>query len=276
MNDYVVGRLLIIGGAEDKEGECKILKRFIQEAGGRESRIVILTAATEQPQQVGDEYKNLFYALEAGEVQVLDIGERISANQENICEEMERATGVFFTGGDQLRITGILGGTRLDRTLHQLYERGVIIAGTSAGASVMSDTMIIGGEGGTPKKDALAMAPGLGLLNSIVIDQHFAQRGRIGRLLTAVAQNPYVLGIGIDEDTSILVYADGNFTVVGSQTVTVVDASSTKATNVSEISPGQSLVLTPVQIHVLPDGYSFDLKRRVANVNPGSNSTMSH
>ncbi|NMA69811.1 MAG: cyanophycinase [Desulfitobacterium sp.] len=266
MNDYVVGRLLIIGGAEDKKGECKILKRFVQEAGGKKSRIMILTAATEEPQQVGDEYKNLFYDFEAGEVEILDIGERVSANCKDLCERMERATGIFFTGGDQLRITGILGGTRLGRTLHQLYERGVIIAGTSAGASVMSDTMIIGGEGGTPKKDALAMAPGLGLLNSVVVDQHFAQRGRIGRLLTAVAQNPYVLGIGIDEDTSILVYANGNFTVVGSQTVTVVDASSTIATNVSEISPGQSLLLTPVQIHVLPDGYCFDLKRRITKM----------
>lgn len=266
MNDYVIGRLLIIGGAEDKKGECKILRRFVQEAGGKEGRIVILTAATEEPQRVGNEYKNLFNDLDVGEVEILDIGDRVSANCKELCEKMERSTGVFFTGGDQLRITGILGGTRLDRTLHKLYERGVIIAGTSAGASVMSDTMIIGGEGGTPKKDALAMAPGLGLLNSVVVDQHFAQRGRIGRLLTAVAQNPYVLGIGIDEDTSILVYANGVFTVVGNQTVTVVDASSTMATNVSEISPGQSLVLTPVQIHVLPDGYSFDLKKRVTKM----------
>lgn len=265
MTDYVEGKLLIIGGAEDKEGECKILKRFVREAGGKDSRIIVLTAATEYPEQVGSQYNEIFKRLGASDVQVLDVSERVSANRETIVHELEKATGVFFTGGDQLRITGILGGTRLGRALHWLYERGVIIAGTSAGASAMSDTMIVGGEAGTAKKDTLTMAPGLGLLHSIVVDQHFAQRGRIGRLLSAIAQNPYVLGIGIDEDTSILVYSDGRFTVVGSQTVTVVDASPSTATNVSEISPGQSLVLTPVLMHVLSDGYGFDLKRRVAD-----------
>lgn len=265
MGDYVEGKLLIIGGAEDKEGECKILKRFIHEAGGKESRIIVLTAATEYPGQVGSQYKEIFNRLGAPEVEVLDVSERTAANREAISHELEKATGVFFTGGDQLRITGILGGTRLGRTLHWLYERGVIIAGTSAGASAMSDTMIVGGQAGTARKDTLTMAPGLGLLHSVVVDQHFAQRGRIGRLLSAIAQNPYVLGVGIDEDTSILVYSDGRFTVVGSQTVTVVDASPSLASNVSEISPGQALVLTPVLMHVLSDGYGFDLKRRTSN-----------
>lgn len=268
MSHYVEGKLLIIGGAEDKKGECKILKRFIQEAGGKEGHVVVLTAATELPEQVGSEYKGLFERLGAGEVQILDIAERVAANKESISRDLQKATGVFFTGGDQLRITGILGGTLLGKTLHQLYQRGVIIAGTSAGASAMSDTMIVGGEAGTPKKDTLTMAPGLGLLHSVVVDQHFAQRGRIGRLLTAIAQNPYVLGIGIDEDTSILVYSDGRFTVVGNQTVTVIDASPTMASNVSEISPGQALVLTPVLMHVLSDGYGFDLRKRTATLKP--------
>lgn len=266
MSEYVDGKLLIIGGAEDKKGECKILKRFIQEAGGRESVITILTVATELPEQVGEEYQELFKKLGGGEVQVLDVSERGGANQEGIVRELLKSSGVFFTGGDQLRITGMLGGTMMGKALHQLYERGVIIAGTSAGASVMSDTMIVGGEAGTPKKDTLTMAPGLGLLRSVVVDQHFAQRGRIGRLLMAVSHNPYVLGVGIDEDTAILVHSDGRFFVVGNNTVTVVDASPTIASNVSEISPGQALVLTPVLMHVLSEGYGFDLKRRVAHL----------
>lgn len=269
MSDYVDGKLMIIGGAEDKEGECKILKRFIQEAGGKDSRITVLTAATEYPEQVGTQYKELFQKLGGGEVQILDVSERGAANREMLVQELEKSTGVFFTGGDQLRITGIIGGTRLGRTLHKLYERGIIIAGTSAGASVMSDTMIVGGEAGTPKKETLTMAPGLGLLRSVVVDQHFAQRGRIGRLLTAISQNPYVLGVGIDEDTAILVHSDGRFFVVGSNTVTVVDASPTLASNVSESSPGQALVLTPILMHVLSEGYGFDLKRRVAHLHPG-------
>ncbi|WP_088226310.1 cyanophycinase [Desulfosporosinus sp. FKB] len=262
MTEHVEGKLLIIGGAEDKKNECKILKRFVQEAGGKESRITVLTAATELPLQVGNEYHSLFLELGALEVQVLDVSDRIQANRRGIGKEFENSTGVFFTGGDQLRITGLLGGTILGSTLQQLYERGVIIAGTSAGASVMSDTMIVGGEAGTAKKDSLTMAPGLGLLRSVVIDQHFAQRGRIGRLLSAISHNPYVLGVGIDEDTAILVQDDARFSVVGSNTVTVADASSSTTTNVSETSPGQSLVLSPILLHVLSDGYGFDLKRR--------------
>ncbi len=264
MSEHIEGKLLIIGGAEDKKGECKILKRFIKESGGRESRITVLTAATEYPRQVGVEYHALFLELGAQEVQVLDVSDRIQANTHGIGKQFEKSTGVFFTGGDQLRITGLLGGTLLGRMLQQLYEQGVIIAGTSAGASVMSDTMIVGGEAGTPKKNTLTMAPGLGLLRSVVIDQHFAQRGRIGRLLSAISQNPYVLGVGIDEDTAILVQSNAQFSVVGSNTVTVVDASPSTTTNVSETTPGQALVLSPISMHVLSDGYGFDLKRRVS------------
>lgn len=264
LTEHVEGKLLIIGGAEDKKNECKILKRFVQESGGRESRITVLTAATEYPLQVGTEYHSLFLELGAQEVQVLDVLDRTQANRQGIEKGFEKSTGVFFTGGDQLRITGLLGGTLLGRMLEQLYEQGVIIAGTSAGASVMSDTMIVGGEAGTAKKDTLTMAPGLGLLRSVVIDQHFAQRGRIGRLLSAISQNPYVLGVGIDEDTAILVQSDARFSVVGTNTVTVVDASTSTTTNVSETTPGQALVLSPILMHVLSDGYGFDLKRRVS------------
>jgi cyanophycinase len=130
----------------------------------------------------------------------------------------------------------------------------------------MSDAMIVGGEASTPRRDTLSMAPGLGLLRAVVIDQHFAQRGRIGRLLSAIAQNPYVLGVGIDEDTAIIVQPDGQFIVIGSQTVTVVDAASSIISNVSESAPGQALVLSPVIMHVLSEGYKFDFKLRTAMI----------
>ena len=266
MSDHVQGKLLIIGGAEDKKGEKKILKRFVAEAGNK--AVAILTAATEYPEQVGGQYTEIFRSLGVQDVRVLDVADRKQANSEAVAHVLASVSGVFFTGGDQLRITGMIGGTLLGRTLQNLYENGVIIAGTSAGASVMSDTMIVGGEAGTPKKNTLTMAPGLGLLRSIVVDQHFAQRGRIGRLLEAVAQNPYVLGIGIDEDTGILVLPEGRFTVVGGQTVTVVDASGTVASNVSDSRAGQPLVLSPVSMHVLPEGYGFDLRQRVLITGP--------
>ncbi|MGI6119930.1 MAG: cyanophycinase [Desulfosporosinus sp.] len=264
MAEHVKGKLLIIGGAEDKKGERKILKLFVQESGGRESRITVMTAATEYPRQVGVEYDALFLELGAREVQILDVSDRTQANAQGITKQFEQSTGVFFTGGDQLRITGLLGGTLLGQKLQQLYEQGIIIAGTSAGASVMSDTMIVEGEAGTARKDTIMMAPGLGLLRSVVIDQHFAQRGRIGRLLSAISQNPYVLGLGIDEDTAVLVQSDALFSVVGSNTVTVLDASPSIITNVSEMAPGQALVLSPITMHVLSHGYGFDLKRRVS------------
>ncbi|MDR3289297.1 MAG: cyanophycinase [Peptococcaceae bacterium] len=264
MSEHIGGKLLIIGGAEDKEGECRILRRFVAESGGAESRIVILTVAAERPEEAGEQYEGLFYRLGAKEVTVLNIADRTEADAVDGSGPWARCGGVFFTGGDQLRITGMIGGTLTGRILHGLYEKGVVIAGTSAGASAMSDTMIVGGAAGSPKKDTLTMAPGLGLLRSVVIDQHFAQRGRIGRLLAAVAHNPYVLGVGIDEDTAIMIGQDGCFQVLGSQTVTVADASWARITNVSETGAGEPLALTPVMTHILPASYGFDLKRRTA------------
>ncbi|MDA8440808.1 MAG: cyanophycinase [Peptococcaceae bacterium] len=255
------GNLMVIGGAEDKAGECKILKQFIECA--EHGNIVVMTSATEKPEQVGKDYAEIFMRLGAAKVEVLDIPNRQIANQARICEALNQAQGIFFTGGDQLKITGILGGTMADTVLHSRYAAGTIIAGTSAGASVMSSTMIVGGASDeTPAKDALSMAPGMGLIGDVVIDQHFAQRGRIGRLLSAVAQNPHYLGIGIDEDTAVLIDEMGCFRVIGSQTVTVVDGQPIAFTNVSETGTRHPLALFNVVLHVLPAEFSFDLRQR--------------
>lgn len=256
------GNLLIIGGAEDKQKECKILKYFYQEAGERSSRICIVTAASKNAEEVARVYQELFQGFGCTDLNTLNIYTREDANSQENTDKIIRSTGIFFTGGDQLRITAMLGGTRLGQELHHSYERKVIIAGTSAGASVMSETMIIGGQGDTPGEDLIRMAPGLGLLKGAIIDQHFAQRGRIGRLLTAVALNPYVLGIGIDEDTSIHVRADGGLSVIGRGTVLIVDASSAKISNVDELFSGRPLALTPVKLHVLSEGVEFHMVDR--------------
>lgn len=263
MGEKIFGNLLIIGGAEDKKGDCTILKEFIKLAGEATGKIIIITTATELPVEVGNEYHNLFLQLGAGQVRVLQVENRLEAEDETSIALVQSATGIFFTGGDQLRITSILGGTALDDALHEIYRKGVIIAGTSAGASAMSNTMVVeGNSDDAPKKNTLKMAPGLGLLEEVTIDQHFAQRGRLGRLLTAVAQNPYILGIGIDEDTAIVVDREANFTVIGSQTVTIVDGKEIDMTNVSEMEPDQPLVLTNVILHILPAGYRYNLKSR--------------
>jgi cyanophycinase len=256
------GKLIIIGGAEDKQGECQILKEVAKAAGTPQGRIVIITTATQKPREAGKLYVKLFKDLGVEGVEVINIESRQDAGQQTFLRTVEKATCIFFTGGDQLRITSILGGTAMGDKLKQLYYSGITIAGTSAGASAMSSTMIItGNEEDSPKKCTVKMAPGLDLLKGCVIDQHFAQRGRIGRLLCAVAQNPHVLGIGIDEDTAIVV--EGNrFRVAGSQAVTVVDGRLLSFSNVSETKPDDPLALMGIVLHVLPKGYGFDLANK--------------
>lgn len=263
ISEKVKGTLLIIGGAEDRKGKCLILKRFVELAGGEKGRLVVITAATAEPQTSGEVYHSLFQGLGVQDVAVLNLNTRQDTGAPGAREALEQATGIFFTGGDQLRLTSILGGTQVDDALHTAYLQGTIIAGTSAGASAMSETMIVDGEETeAPRKNTVQMAPGLGLLHEVVVDQHFAQRGRLGRLLAAVAQNPYVLGLGIDEDTAIIVSPDGTFEVVGSHTVTVIDGKQLWETNVSATSSHEPLAMTNVILHVLPAGYGFDMETR--------------
>lgn len=257
----VKGNLMVIGGAEDKEHDCLILKKFVELA--QEGLIIVMTSATDKPEEVGSQYREIFTKLGARMVEILDISDRNIAARKETLEKLQQAKAIFFTGGDQLKITGILGGTQVDKLLHELHERGVVIAGTSAGASVMSSTMIVGGMNDeTPKKNSLSMAPGMGLISDVVIDQHFAQRGRIGRLLAVIAQNPHYLGIGIDEDTAILMHNTDYFEVIGSQTVTIVDGEPIMFTNISETGPRHPLALVNVGLHVLPTGFKFDLTTR--------------
>lgn len=263
MGEKVRGNLIIIGGAEDKYGESKILKQMVEMIGGSEAKLMILTTATEKPNEVGNEYKEVFGRLGIRDIEILNINSRDEANQNSNAVRIGDSTGIFFTGGDQLRITSILGGTETYSALQEAYSRGVAIVGTSAGASVMSNTMIVDGNSNDPaRKCTLKMAPGLGLLEEAIIDQHFDQRGRIGRLLCGVAENPFMLGVGIDEDTAIRVYPDAHFDVLGTNAVTVIDGKSIKSSNVSELKPDEILAITDVTLHVLPEGYGFDMKNR--------------
>jgi cyanophycinase len=263
LGEKVRGYLMVIGGAEDRSGDKKILKKFAEISGQGKANVTVITVASQDPQEVGEMYVEIFSGIGVGHIETLDIKSRSDANKESVAERIASSTGIFFTGGDQLRITSILGGTKAHYALERAYRQGVIIAGTSAGAAAMSDTMIIGGEGDeAPKGNIVGMAPGLGLLEEVVIDQHFAQRGRMARLLMAVAQNPFILGVGIDEDTAIVVYPDGNFWVIGSNTVTVLDGNCISFTNVSELKPGEPLAVCNIAIHVLSPGLGFDMKKR--------------
>lgn len=257
------GNLIIIGGAEDKEDRCEILNKVVEMSGGSSSRIVIMTTATEHPDEVGSMYREIFKRLGVGNVETVNINLRRDASDDEYIRLINECSCIFFTGGDQLRITSLLGGTSAYEALHSAYDRGALIVGTSAGASAMSSNMIVEGEDDdAPKYCTLKMAPGLGILSEVIIDQHFAQRGRIGRLLVAVAQNPYMLGVGIDEDTAIIV-RENIFSVIGSQTVTVVDGMYLSHSNVSELKPEEPLALTDIKLHILPKGYGFNLVSRI-------------
>src|SRR5947209_4035059 len=191
------GRLVIIGGAEDKTGDCRILRKFLEISGSESARIVVIAVASEKPTEIGAQYLEIFRQLGASDVRRLGISNRSHANAASAVEAIEKATGVFFTGGSQVRITRMLGGTNLDRALHRRYEEGLVLAGTSAGASMMSTIMILGG---LPDKSfrlgVVDLGPGMEFISGVLIDQHFEERGRLRRLLSAVAQYPRDLGIG--------------------------------------------------------------------------------
>lgn len=255
----MAGPLVIIGGGEDRTGECVVLRRIAELAGGESARIAVLGTATTVPDDLETTYRKAFDALGVAEVTFLPCGSRQEANDPATVEAVERATAVFFTGGDQGRIAAILGGSDTDVALHNAWEGGTVVAGTSAGAAMMSTTMILGGGEQIPST-SVRTGPGLGFVSGLVVDMHFAERGRIARLLAVVGMFPHELGLGIDEDTAVIV-ADDRFEVIGNGAVTVVDAG--HATGVRIPADGNGpIALTGAHIHVLPAGYAFELDTR--------------
>jgi cyanophycinase len=262
-NISTVGPLVIIGGAEDKKGNCAILREFVRLAGGAKSRLVVMTVATQSPLEVGALYRGVFEKLGAKQTQTRDIRQREQASDPAVLDALEKATGVFFTGGDQMRITNLLGGTSADRVLHRRHEEGLILGGTSAGAAMMSGTMIVEGlSEATPRVGNVKTGPGMEFLRGTIIDQHFGQRGRSGRLLSALAQYPHQLGIGIDEDTALVVQGEG-FEVIGCGAVTVLDAGEATHNDVLERKEGEHVALCNVKLHVLTAGLGFHLTERM-------------
>ena len=254
------GPLVIIGGHEDKEGDRLILKAIAQRLQG--GKLVIATVASHKPEGYFEAYQKAFEGLGVGELVELYLNERAEALEPPVMELLAGAAGVFFTGGDQLRISSQIGDTPVEHFVRRLHAQGGVVAGTSAGASVMSDTMLVRGTSSeTHRVGDLDMAAGLGLVHGVIIDQHFAERGRIGRLLGAVAQNPRVLGIGIDENTAIVVEG-GTCRVLGAGGVYVVDGAGVTHSNVAEAEADKALSLHDVRLHVLSEGDRFELRSR--------------
>ncbi|MEA2604734.1 MAG: cyanophycinase [Acidobacteriota bacterium] len=266
------GLVMAIGGAEDKVRERIILRRFVAEAGGPDASIVVLATASEHP-ETGERYSDLFYSLDAGRVEVLRIRTREDALEvgREAFDVLEDATGFFMTGGSQLRISSALGGTALAAILRRRHLAGMVVAGTSAGAAVLSQHMISMGEsGGTPRRRLVQMAQGLGFTPDLVVDQHFRRRDRMGRLITALSYNPEPLGVGVDEDTAAMIAGDGVLSVLGSGGVTVVDASGLRFTDSHAVHRGQPVAMLGLKVDFLTAGCRYDTLRRVALAPEGS------
>ncbi len=255
------GTLMAIGGAEDKMDDKVILSSFAHYAGGKDARIAVVPTAS-SIEDAGNRYKAIFLGMGVESAEVVYIGNREDANAESQIATLDDATGIFLTGGNQVRLSVLIGGTRFEETVRRKHREGVVIAGTSAGASILSAHMVAGGAGGAvPKQRMAQMVAGFGLISNVIIDQHFRQRNRIGRLLALVATNPGLLGIGVDEDTAAVFHNDGHMDVIGRHSVTIVDGSEMYS-DIYRVKGHREVTVSNARLHVLPAGRGFDLNAR--------------
>jgi cyanophycinase len=259
------GWIIPIGGAENKENDRHILERFVRCSGGRDADIVVIPTAS-RLHETGPRYERLFKDIGAARVDVMDFDTRRDCQEPGRLRRLEEASGIFFTGGNQLRLTTLLGGTPVAKLVRTRNASGVSVGGTSAGASILSEHMIaFGDEGSSVISGSVRLAPGLGLTNRFIIDQHFRQRDRLGRLLTALAYNPFAIGIGLDEDTAAFIGPDETVEVEGSGGVTIVDAADVSYSSMDSVTEGQPVCMLGLRLHVLVAGATFNLHTRVAS-----------
>jgi cyanophycinase len=258
------GFVIPIGGAEERIDNPIILQKFVTMCGAQDADIVIIPTAS-QREETGPDYIEVFQSLGVKQVKSLDINSREEANLAANIQALEQASGIFMTGGNQLRLSTILGGTAFMQVMRRANAAGVHIAGTSAGAAIMPEHMIAGGpKGPLPNEAGVTFAPGMGLINKIILDQHFSQRNRLGRLLSAVSYNPFCTGIGIDEDTALFIGPDNQLEVVGSGSVTIIDPSDLTHSSMAHASRGDTLTLIGMKLHMLSQGDKYNLDSRVA------------
>ncbi len=259
------GWIVPIGGAENKENDRRILERFLRVSGGESADLVVIPTASRM-HETGPRYEKLFTDLGAARVTVMDFDTRRDCQEAGRLARLEEASGILFTGGNQLRVTTLLGGTPVAKLIRARNAQGVTVGGTSAGASILSEHMIASGdEGSAAVAGSVQLAPGLGLTNSFIIDQHFRQRDRLGRLVTALAYNPFAVGIGLDEDTAAFIGPDQVVEVEGSGGVTVVDGSEVVHSSIAAASDGQPLCMIGLRLHFLVAGATFNLQTRTAS-----------
>ena len=260
------GWIIPIGGAEEKENSPQILRRFVDLCGANGDADIVVIPTASQMADTGARYESIFSELGVARVTAMDFDTRRDCEESSRLARLESATGVFFTGGNQLRLSTILGGTSVAKSLRLMNAGGVHMAGTSAGAAFISEHMIaFGEEGASPVAGAVRLAPGLGLTNRFIIDQHFRQRDRLGRLLAALAFNPFAIGLGLDEDTAAFIGPDNTLEAAGSGSITVVDASGIEFSSMDTAAEGQPVCMLGIALHVLIAGAKFNLHTRKAS-----------
>jgi cyanophycinase len=260
------GYIIPIGGAEQKVRDAAILERFVELCGGEGAHIAIIPTASKLS-DTGRRYERFFRKLGADRISILDLQRREDCESAEPVDVIQAATGVFMTGGNQLRLSTTLGGTAVAQTIRRRSAAGLHVAGTSAGAAFMPEHMIAGGDtGSTPRADMVQLAPGLGLTNRFIIDQHFRQRDRLGRLLTSLAYNPFAVGIGLDEDTAAFIAPDDTLEVMGSGGITVVDPSELRHSTMDSAHRHEPVSLIGIRLHVLVKGGVYDIESRTARL----------
>lgn len=258
------GWIIPIGGAENKENDRRILERFVAVSGGEAADIVVIPTASRM-HETGARYEEIFSDIGARRVSVMDFDTRRDCHERGRLERLEEASGIFFTGGNQLRLTTLLGGTPVAKLIRARNAHGVAVGGTSAGASILCEHMIASGdEGSALIAGSVQLAPGLGLTNRFIIDQHFRERDRLGRLLTALAYNPFAVGIGLDEDTAAFISPEEILEVEGSGGVTIVDGTDVTYSSIDKVGDGQPACMLGLRLHILVAGATFNLNNHVA------------
>jgi len=265
------GFIIPIGGAEEKISGRTILRRFVELCGSGQARIAIIPTASSLA-NTSTRYEEIFTDLGVGHVVSLPFEERADCERADWLGELEQAHGVFMTGGNQLRLSTTIGGTSVAELLRERNQNGGLhVAGTSAGASFMAEHMIAyGEEGSTPRGDMVTLVPGLGLTRNIIVDQHFRQRDRLGRLLTAIAYNPRPIGVGLDEDTAAFIAPDNSLEVVGTGAITIVDPSEMDFSSMASVESRDPVCLINIRLHVLVQGGSYDIESRKARPDAGA------
>ena len=263
-------KLFVIGGAEKKGREARLLRFFCDLCGGAQGRITVISCASQVPLKTGEKYQKIFFGMGAASVKVLPVLSREEANSAEAVELIKQSTGIFISGGNQVKVAATIGGTQLEAALARQFRKGVPTGGTSAGASIVSSVMVAGGKSFTyPRRRSIRLSAGLGLLQDVIIDQHFRERDRIYRLATAVMSHPRNMGVGIDENTALYIENGTHASVMGSGTVSVLDGSGVEYSSYADGHAGKPISIFGLTMHVLADGDGFDFATRTPIRNGG-------